>query len=212
MIKKIIFDLDNTLIMWDEKYFNTLEYTLDKLDVKYDSNILKKLKQAVNCYESRYNTYNKEFMRNLMEEYVGFDLPSNFIDTWISFLKECVPKKIDDNVYKTLDYLKEKYELVVLTNWFKEQQEARLKKANMLSYFSKVIGTENILNKPNKEAFLNACYPQRIEECIMIGDNFDVDIKGALNIGLDAIYFDYKNIYSGNIKNIKKFEELKDLL
>ena len=109
-------------------------------------------------------------------------------------------------------YLCKKYELVVLTNWFTEQQKERLKNYKIEPYFKNVIGTDFILNKPNKESFIYACSPYDPSKCIMIGDSLLKDINGALNAGMDAILFDFKNEYKGNIKKVTKIEELKDIL
>ena len=56
----------------------------------------------------------------------------------------CVPEKADDDVVYTLQYLKQKYDLVVLSNWFKESQEERLKRLGLNKYFSATYMTENI--------------------------------------------------------------------
>ena len=92
-----------------------------------------------------------------------------------------------------MNYLNEKYELVVLTNWFSNSQINILKKLGILHYFNEIIGTDQVLNKPNKEAFLKACGNYKIEECLMIGDNFDIDILGAYSAGMDAIWYNPKH-------------------
>ena len=212
MIKRIIFDLDDTLIMWKDEYYNSLDDTLKYFNIKYDNNIKEKLIEAVRDYETIYNTYKKEYMKEIMEKYINMSLPEDFIDMWIFNLKKCVPTEKNEALIDTLDYLYKKYELVVLTNWFAEQQKERLKNYKIESYFKDVIGTDFILNKPNKEAFLTACTPYSPNECIMIGDSLSKDINGAINAGIDAILFDFKNEYKGNIKKITKIEELKDIL
>ena len=57
-------------------------------------------------------------------------------------------------------------------------------------------------------------YPNKIEECIMIGDSLKYDIEGALKIGLKAILYDYNNKLPDNEEYIKinKLEELKNIL
>ena len=35
-MKKIIFDLDDTLIMWKSEYYDTLNKTLDYFNIKYE--------------------------------------------------------------------------------------------------------------------------------------------------------------------------------
>ena len=212
MIKKIIFDLDNTLIMWEDKYWGTLKQALDTYEIPYNEDTLLKLKEAVDIYEDKHNMYNKQDMYNLMQQYVDINLPSDYVDKWIYYLKECYPKNLDSELKDTLEYLKEKYNLVVLTNWFKDQQQERLKRYGILVYFNKVIGTDYIKNKPNAEAFIHACHPYEPSECVMVGDNLKIDIEGALNAGLNAIYFDYKNEYNGDLPNIKKIKELIKIL
>ena len=69
-------------------------------------------------------------------------------------------------------------------------------------YFSKQIYTDKIKNKPNKEAFLEAIKPYNIDECIMIGDNLETDIKGAESIGMKTILIDDKT----------KIEDLRRIL
>ena len=44
----------------------------------------------------------------------------------------------------------------------------------------------------------------------MIGDNMEADVLGALNFGMEAIYFNYlKTAAQSHIKQINKLEELK---
>jgi putative hydrolase of the HAD superfamily len=51
------------------------------------------------------------------------------------------------------------------------------------------------------------------ENCIMIGDCLDADVNGALNAGLDAIFFnDKKAAAPENIKQINNLLELKKYL
>ena len=46
----------------------------------------------------------------------------------------------------------------------------------------------------------------------MIGDSLENDVNGAINVGIRAILFDYKNNYNGEIENIKNMKELKNIL
>ena len=47
-------------------------------------------------------------------------------------------RPLNNEVKNTLKYLSNKYELVVLTNWFTDCQQKRLEKAGILKYFKKV--------------------------------------------------------------------------
>lgn len=101
---------------------------------------------------------------------------------------------------------------MVLTNWFTKSQKERLKNYEILKYFKEVIGTDLVKNKPNEESFIRACGTYKPEECVMIGDSLEKDVNGALNCGLGAILFDYKNIYDGEIQKVKKISDLKNML
>ena len=212
MIKKIIFDLDNTLIIWKKEFLNTLNETLEQLNINYNEEILTNLKKAINIYESKYNIYKEEYLLELFKEQTKIDLPNNFVEMWKNNLKKCISKDYNKETIDTLEYLSKKYNLVVLTNWFTDQQSSRLENANILKYFKEVIGTDKVLNKPNKESFIYACGKYLPSECIMIGDNLDIDIIGAKNVGLNVILLDYKNKYPEYKNKITNIIELKEML
>ena len=209
MIKKIIFDVDNTLIKWDKKYWYSLNKTLEYFNIKYNDETVNKLIKAVDDYEIRYDTYKIEYMINMMEEYTNINLPDNFVDIWLSFLEECVPKKEDNNLIKTLEYLQEKYELVILTNWFKSSQVARLKKVGIYKYFKQIYSADFFPMKPKYESFLTAIGDLSPNECVMVGDNLDVDIKNPYEMGMNVYYLTNNE---SSYPSIKSIEELKEIL
>ena len=211
-MKQIIFDLDGTLIMWKDEYWNTLNKTLEYFNIDYNEDIINNLIRACDDYESKYDTYDYDNMRLLMEEYSNIKLPNEFIKRWTIFLEDCYDAPTVDLI-EILEYLSNKYDLVILTNWFFDEQVNRLKKMNIDKYFKRVIATEKIKNKPNKEAYLEAIKPYDISECVMIGDSIKTDIEGALSIGLDAILYDYKNKYDNlDYKKVTRLIDLKKYL
>lgn len=70
-------------------------------------------------------------------------------------------------------------------------------------YFKKVITSElaNSL-KPKKEIFDFALEQAgaKMEESIMIGDNLEADIKGAMNAGWDTVFVNHINEDPKNVK------------
>lgn len=211
MIKRIIFDLDNTLIEWKEEYWDSIEKALIRSDIKYTKNDTEKIKEAVDNYEVEYNIYKKEYMLECMKKYSNLNLKIEFIDNWIEELSKCAPEKLDEEIIDTLEYLYKKYELVVLTNWFKISQTNRMNKVNITNYFKEIYTPEEFLNKPNKEAFLVAS-ENNVDECIMIGDSLNTDINGALNVGMKAIYINIEGKENKDYITIKKFNELKEIM
>lgn len=215
LIKRIIFDLDNTLIDWKEEYWNSLNKTFEELNLEYSNNDINKIKDAIDIYEDGRNlTYNKQKMQNTIEDELGYKLPVEFIDIWMKHLGMCIPEKLDESIPETLQYLKEKYDLVILSNWLKESQIERLKNAGLYEYFTDLYMTEDIPMKPNKESFEIAKGKYKEDECVMIGDNFKVDIEGAIKAGMQTIYLNKKEMVndSNRICTIHKISELKKIL
>ena len=210
MIKRIIFDVDNTLIMWKKEYNETYKYALDELGINYTDQDIDNLDKIVDTYDKNFDYFNKKDMINYINNNSIINLPDNFIDIWMKYLCNCYCEE-DKKVIKVLDYLSNKYELVVLSNWFSYSQIERLKNLKIDNYFKELIFTEEVKNKPNKEAFIKACGNYNPSECVMIGDNLEVDIKGAIKAGLNAILYDKNNKYDYDNK-IKDLEELEELL
>ena len=216
MIKRVIFDIDNTLIPWKEEYYNEIKNVLDELNVEHTEQDYIEIKKAFGEYENEYYTFDRKLMMNFINNYKKKNYPEEFIYKVTKKWANCVPEKIDANIIKLLEYLKTKYELVILTDWYGDQQTERLEKIDILKYFKKVYSAENTKRKPFKEAFMQAIGDNKPEECIMIGDNFERDIKGAVNAGLQAIWYNPNN-GTETTKNekyyiISKLEELRKIL
>ena len=69
MIKRIIFDQDNTIMMWYDEYYQSLNKTFEYLNLDYNETIINNIKEAVDNYEKEYNTYDKISMKTIFEKY-----------------------------------------------------------------------------------------------------------------------------------------------
>lgn len=210
MIKRLIFDVDNTLLMWRDRYDETYKYALDELNIKYNKKELDKLIDLVNHYEDYYDIFNKQYMVDLINNNTNIKVPNNFVDIWMKYLCNCYDKD-DKKIEPLLKYLSNKYELVILSNWFSYSQNERLKNIGIDKYFKYKYYSDEFKNKPNKEAFIKAIGNYKPSECLMIGDNYKVDIEGAIKIGLKAILVDKDNKYNYKYK-IKDINELEEIL
>ena len=216
MIKRVIFDIDDTLIPWKKEYDQEIRKALHDLKILYTDKDLDKISKAFVEYENVYYIFNKNKMSEYINEYTKNNYPKELVYNIIKRWESCVPDKLDKETYMTLDYLKSKYQIVILSDWYAESQRVRLEKANILQYFVNIYSAEKTKRKPFKEAFIQAIGENKPEECVMIGDDFERDIKGALNAGFEAIYYNPKNkinkIENNNYSEIKKLEELIKIL
>ena len=193
MIKRVIFDIDNTLIPWENEYNEEIKKALEDLNINYTELDYEQINKALAEYENVYYTFDKKTMLNYINKYTNKQYPIEFIYNILKRWSKCIPDKIDKNIIETLKYLQKKYEMVILTDWFAEEQINRLECLGIKKYFTQVYSAEKTKRKPFKEAFTNAIGNNKPEECVMIGDNLERDIKGAINAGLKAIHFNPNN-------------------
>ena len=92
-----------------------------------------------------------------------------------------------------LDYLTEKkYPLTIISNGFVEVQYRKMRSSGIEHYFKHIVLSEAAgALKPDKQIFeyaleLNVAKPN---EAIMIGDSYAADIVGAINVGIDSVFY-----------------------
>ncbi len=126
---------------------------------------------------------------------------------------EISPRKVNlfPHVMETLKYLAPKYHLHLITNGFQEVQEIKIKESGMDRYFERLITSEEAgVKKPDPKIFYYALEKTGalVDESLMIGDDYPVDIEGARKVGMDQVYFDPEGISKENDCTYK----IKDLL
>jgi putative hydrolase of the HAD superfamily len=119
---------------------------------------------------------------------------------------------------EVLQYLTDKgYQLHLITNGFEQTQHNKLSSSGLNGFFKEVITSEGSNSiKPEKDIFEYALKRTGafIKESIMIGDALDIDILGAMNVGMDQIHVNYNRIKQ-HIKptyTIYALKELKEIL
>ena len=210
-MKKIIFDLDNTLIFWKDEYIKPLYDILEQFNI-YNKELADLVNFYIESYESNYNYLTKENLISHINKNCHTNLDVGFLDALLKAQEFCF-SKASDELISTLEYLSGKYELYVLSNWFTDCQIGRLKNAGIYKYFKKVVGGEGYM-KPHPDVFLKVLKKEEFKDAIMIGDNLDVDIKGAMNVGISSILYNYKDkdVKKDGFKIIKTMSELKEIL
>ncbi len=206
--KHIFFDLDHTI--WD---FET--NAKDSLREIFFEEITQKIDASFDDFYDRYSYHNHHLWSRYEKGFIGVE-ELKWKRMWRALLDykladEALSKKLSNYflqilptkntlfpyTFEILNYLKAKnYNLHLITNGFEIVQTAKLKNSGLDVYFEVMITSEasNSL-KPKKEIFDYALMKTgaTLSESIMIGDNQDADVAGALNAGMDAIFMNHIN-------------------
>jgi len=223
--KHLFFDLDHTL--WD--FDKNSGFAFDAIFKNQGFDI--SLEEFLNIYIPRNQHYWKLYQVNQIShqdlryyrlkdvfDALKFEVSDEIIhklsDDYIEYLPEY--NHLFDGAIELLDYLKPNYQLHIITNGFSEVQDKKLHNSNIGHYFETITNSELAgQKKPNPIIFDYALGIAKAskEESIMIGDSFEADVLGALDFGIDAIFFnEHKTEINHDVYQVNHLLELKNIL
>jgi YjjG family noncanonical pyrimidine nucleotidase len=225
IITDVFFDLDHTLWDFDKNSELTFETIFNKSHPAIETKVFIEKYVPINqeCWklyqydkithaELRYNRLKYSF--DALDYSISDEEINTIANDYIRFLPE--NNHLFDGTIEVLDYLNQKYNLHIITNGFAEVQYRKINNSNIGSYFQTITNSEMAgVKKPNPIIFDYALdlAKAKKENSIMIGDSLDADVQGALDSGLDAIFFNESKIQvEQHIKQINHLLELKKYL
>lgn len=135
------------------------------------------------------------------------------------YFLELLPKKahLIDGAVEVLDYLLPKYDLHIISNGWQDIQVNKMKSSEIHHYFGEIITNELAgTRKPDRRIFDYAIEVTKADlvESLMIGDNYEADVLGAINANMDTVFYNPDDIPTGQKPtfDIKKLVELKEIL
>ncbi len=224
-IKHIFFDLDHTLWDFETNSSKTFSHILKKNELDVNFNDFIEVYKPINhkywklFREDKVSKKDLRYFR-LKEAFdaINYKASDEIIHTlseeYITFLSQ--HNALFNNAIEVLEYLKEKYIMHIITNGFEEVQFKKLKNSNLLPFFDKIITSEKVgVKKPNPKIFQYAMdiSGASSHESIMIGDNFEADILGAINAGMQAIFCEFNGeVATQEVPTVYNLMELKNFL
>ena len=205
-IKHIFFDLDHTLWHFEKNSSLTFKFLLNKYNINVGLQSFLKIYMPINF--SLWNLYRddkitKEYLRHNRLKSTFEKLNINIKPSIIDNISDDYVKHLPDNNFllkdaiTVLDYLFKKYTLHIITNGFTEVQNTKIINSNLKKYFTCIIDSETVgVKKPHSKIFQYAYDVSKAtnkNQCLMIGDNYEADVMGAINNGFKAIHLNSNN-------------------
>jgi putative hydrolase of the HAD superfamily len=223
----VLFDLDHTLWDYETNSRETLVELFDHYGLK-DRGVTKHafLDSFSRINTELWNLYDRSLLHRDMirlhrfekilleiginDQPLSLQLSSDYI--------EHSPKKPNllEGAKEILDYLFPKYPMVIVTNGFDDVQGTKLSCSGITHYFKDVITSARAgYKKPAKEIFEFALSQSgaQAHQAIMIGDNLQTDIGGAINANIDSVHLDFNgHVGSSATHKIGHLGELRRIL
>jgi len=224
--KHLFFDLDHTLWDFDANARETLLQLHENLKLSergvHDFDVFHKTYLQHN--EKLWDRYRKGFIKQeelrikrmwltlldfrIADEELTREMANRFLDL--------LPTRtiLFPDTVGVLNYLRDKgYGLHLITNGFEKTQHSKLKYSGLEGYFKNVITSESSNSiKPQPEIFEYAMERAgaSVDESLMIGDTLDVDVAGAMSVGMDQVHVNYNKLPQ-DLKPTYTIHALKEL-
>ena len=217
MIKAVLFDLDNTLIDFLRMKRLSCEAAIDAmigagLNISHE-NAIKALFELYDKHGMEDKAIFQKFLKKLTGK-VNYKILANGIVAYRRVREGFLEP------YPNVDYVLLKLKgmglkLAIVTDAPRLKAWIRLAAMKLSNYFDVVVTFEDTKqHKPSKMPF-NAALKQlslKPEECLMVGDWPERDIKGAKAIGVRTCFARYGNLKAKKVNADYEIKSIKELL
>lgn len=199
LFRAIVFDLDNTLLDRDRLVRRYLrEHYADHVE-------------ALIAQDDRGRSDRLDFASKAVERLELQESPQSFWHRFRQELSDCVD--INHDVIEFLNRLHKDFKLGLLTYGAEKTQRTKILRMGIEPCFD-VIGISGSMPwaKPDARAFHDMCQRLGVREgeALMVGDDLVMDVEGALNAGLEAVWIGDQN--QSQVDTLKSVFELEGWL
>ncbi len=220
MVKTVLFDLDNTLLDFNQAEKTALSKTLLHFDITPDEATLKRYSELNlaqwKLLELGKLTREEVKLRRfeLLFQEKNFDVSAaeaaKLYETLLA-QGHCFM----DGAEELLETLFGTYQLYIVTNGTLSVQKGRLKSSGIRKYFEDIFISEEVgYNKPSIEYF-DCCFSKipnfSKDTTVIIGDSLTSDIQGGINAKIRTIWFNPNHEAAEEIHPDYEFDSLRQL-
>ncbi len=230
MIKVVMFDIDNTLLSFDEYVKESMKSGFEKFKIgTYEDGMFSVFNQINTGLWQLIEKGDLDFEElqkkrwNMIFECLGISADGVVFE---KYFRECLFESAIpvNGAMELVKYLHGKYILCVASNGPYLQQVNRLKISGMLPFFSDLFISEEIGSSKPSEKFFNTCLnrlnsktEQKIQPCeiMIIGDSLSSDMSGGIQFGMQTCFYnpDKKSIPCGmklnyNVSTLREIESI----
>lgn len=223
-ITDLFFDLDHTIYDFDKNSALTFHAVFTEMQLSGVDEFMMHFKPINDLYWERFakDEISRDFLRygRLKDTFTAINL--NVSDDHIYQIADYFIENLSthnhvfNGAHETLDHLKTKYRLHIITNGPEVVQEKKLKNAQLDHYFNTITNAEKAgVKKPHPTIFKYALNAANVkpENSLMIGDNINADVNGAINVGMQAIWFNELHLENTiGVAEVQQFKQLLDIL
>ena len=221
----LFFDLDNTLLDFSMSEAQALKIAIIERGIPFEDAFVEAYrvinKECWTAYENgtlaKAELKTKRFQWFFDKIGHSTEIPE-FANDYLKYLSQTA--YFIEGAEQLLEYVSTKYKLVLVSNGLANVQHPRLEQSGLKHIFKHIIISDEIGTAKPHTGFFDYAFDKigkpKPEATLMIGDNPNADIQGALDYGMDACWYNpnqYDNPHNPNpTYSIQHLSELKDML
>ena len=211
--KVVLFDLDNTLIDRQRIFKEMLMRKIGEYHTSISKEELENIVDEIIVWDNNGNQQRLVTFQQYIDKY-NVDVTAEELNAyWNDHSGEII--YVFDDALDTLQYLKTKYKLGIVSNGNTVSQRRKIKQLPFLEMFDYTLVSGEIgVHKPEIGIFTKVCEEMKVlpQECVFVGDNYRCDIEGSYHAGMKSVWISKEKVQSEICVCICNLSELKQLL
>ena len=211
--KVILFDLDNTLIDRQRIFKEMLMHKIGEYHKSVSKEELEQIVNEIILWDNNGNQQRIVTFQQYIDKY-NIDVTAEELNAyWNDHSGEII--YVFEDALHTLQYLKTKYKLGIVSNGNAVSQRRKINQLPFLDLFDYVLVSGEIgIHKPDIGIFNKVCEEMKVfpQECVFVGDNYRCDIEGSYHAGMKSVWICKEKHSSEICECICELSELKQLL